>query len=253
MAVRKFLGASVLGIALLTAGAAGATTITTATVTYPSTGSSQTDWYSGQNLALQQFNPLLGTLTSAVLYFSATANTNGSITNTSTTSSSTLASDSFINLKVDILNPNLGCTLVQGDTNSCAANNTLLQVQPPLWAPAGATTLAMNNVAQNNPSSTLAFSINDSTASGSQSVLPANFSLYEGTGTVTLDLFTAVRNVFDTTSGNISASETTTASASAYIVYTYSLPVPEPATLTLLGVGLIGLGAARRRSRKTVG
>jgi hypothetical protein len=243
----------------------GPCTYTTATAYYPTTGSATTDWYTGtQTISLPQFDASLGTLESVTVYFGATVNSSGWIT-TNSSSSATVNSDSFINLKVDILQPTFSGPIGVNDPNNYAANNLLLQVQPALLAMGDTTVPLTGNVGggvnscssysgtglgAGSTTDTACFNIQNSSASGNKtvSVVPANYATYVGSGDVTFELFTQVRTQTDISGGNVASGETTTASANAYAVYTYT-PAPEPATMALLATGLIGLAAVRRRKR----
>jgi hypothetical protein len=194
-------------------------------------------------LALQQFDPSLGTLNSISISLSAASFTSLTVSNSSPSAygdpSSVwndveiLLGNSTFDQAVDALNPNYG---------SFALPDAWLDVTSPHFSVA--------NLASGDTES---FSHANTAASGDPVVTSditsgTIFSALQGTGIMNLDVY----SVSTVDSGieygaTFSATENVTGSMTATVTYNYTAPTPEPSTLAVCGIGLFGLFMTMRR------
>jgi hypothetical protein len=174
-----------------------------------------------QSLSLQKFDTSLGTLTGVTLGLTNNATANVDVANF------TAFSQAFINATAAI-----PVTLTGPDGSFVSAT---------------ATAGPFNNTAAPGLN---AFSGLTATNSNTFSVLPANWSSYEGLGFATAAFIaSATTGVFSGSSvPGVFFGGSANAGGTATVTYTYTTSeVPEPATMAILGAGLLGLGTARRR------
>lgn len=215
----KVLASSALAAAALSfGGVAQAATLTVGPTTLPLT---TTDF----NLALTplaQFDPSLGTLTQVTILRNGSMATSGTITNNSTSSGGTFATQVFANLTITV----------------AGAAETL----PNLFVQRSATLTAAPG-----PGNSASFSGTDTDSLST--ILNSGLAAFIGTGTVPVLCDTQVVQFTGGPGGNASSTNATAAGCDVTITYEYTAaPVgtPEPAmVLGLLAVG--GAGALTRR------
>jgi len=203
-----------------------------ASETFTATVPAQTTDFSADT-TLSQFNPALGTLTSATLTLATSGNFGGSLTNTSA-----IAESFSVTEKVQL-------TL----TSSNGAITGLGALQQTLTAGQTYTGLASGDSAPFGPTS-------PSTSEGPISF--GNLSPFVGTGTLPFNLATLTSTSLMGGGGNIRNAITTTVGGTETITYTYTPTgtanaVPEPAGL-ILGLTSIAAGGltwiVRRKNQK---
>ena len=194
-----------------------------------------TDWDgTTESIALNQFDPSLGTLNSVTISFYADADSTGSITNNSAGTVTVNQYDAFLRVRL----------LVPGVTTPANIGTAyLLEVQPLLVSVTPGTTITSGGSIVYGP-------VTDSSASSGPTTYTTGLTPYIGTGTILFPLFTNTRTMTDLTGGNLDITQTTLARAQATITYDYtSSETPEPATTVLLGSALVGISVLRFRKR----
>jgi hypothetical protein len=102
------------------------------------------------------------------------------------------------------------------------------------------------------PGATTGFPGTATDMSNSISIAPANFSFYEGLGSLSASFSTAADN--GTFSGSAASGVSFTGSATVggqlTVTYSFTAATPEPSSIVLAGLGVVGLACAVRSRRK---
>jgi hypothetical protein len=212
------------------------------TVTYTTSVSGTFD-FAPTPLALQQFNPNLGTLDSITISLSANSLTSLTVYNTSPSAYESpsfvwddvqiLLGTSTFDQAVDALNPNYG---------TWSLPNAWLDVSSPHFNVAGVTSGNSQGFSGDNTGVSGLPAVASGISSGTV------FSDLQGTGTVNLDV--ASDSTVDSAihgGATFTANETVTGGITAEVTYNYVASVPEPATVAMLGIGFCTLVVMRRR------
>ena len=229
--------AVVVGL-IVSSGAAFAGTISYDQIVSPQSTSFNVD------VALQKFDPTLGTLTGVTISFTADIIANIVVSNSLLTQQS--FSNATASVPVTVTGP--GSSTASGTAVAGPASGTVgpaVQYTIPVVPPFNVTV----------PTQTTVSGLTAQT-SGSHDVSSADFALYEGSGGSLVHLtFSGNSGTFAGSGVNgVSFGGSATAGGDVKITYTYTASpppaVPEPSTFALLGLGSLGLavGAYRRRS-----
>jgi hypothetical protein len=191
-----------------------------------------TDWNGvAQSVSLPQFDTQSGALilNSATLTLYTDINSSGDVQNDG--GGSVTVNQYDVSLRVRIAAPGTSTPII-------LSTPFLIEDDPAMASILAGTILA--------PAQQQSFSVTQSSASNSASL--SNLSLYEGTGTVTMPLFTTTRALADLSGGSLTVVQTTSGRAEATITYDYTpADAPEPASMLLMGFGLVGIGLLGRK------
>ena len=255
--MRNLILAAAVGIALLAAPSAMATTINAFAWFGAPNGPTPADNpktyvatdFTGvsQKIVLPKFDTSLGTLTSATLTLYADANSSGRLTNSGASRATVSSYVASLNLR--LLAPSNSSTGPGIDTPASVTTPFLLTVSPAL--------LTVTNT-RINAGSFINFSVlGTSATSGALDILTSGYSGFFsalGGGFVTLPVFNRATTTTTVSGGNLDLVQSTAARAEALVTYVYPatpppppVTIPEPLSIALMGAALFGLSIARRR------